>query len=151
MVILGFMINYALRVNLTLAIVAMVKNTTSSITDVFDNSTIFSNNTDPIGGTAIDDDDNRFEWNKVQQGIIFGSFYWGYLLTELPGGRLSEMIGGRRVFGHSMLWASLITAITPLLAFSHYYALVCGRVFLGLMLGEFQMFIKFYFLNMIIS
>lgn len=66
-----------------------------------------------------------------------GSFFWGYVMTELPGGRLAEMIGGHRVFGHSMLWASVLTLVTPFAAFIDYRALVMVRALLGFMLGEF--------------
>lgn len=58
-------------------------------------------------------------------------------MTELPGGRLAEMIGGHRVFGHSMLWASVLTLVTPFAAFIDYRALVMVRALLGFMLGEF--------------
>lgn len=80
-------------------------------------------------------DDNKFSWNSYQQNFVLGSFFWGYILTELPGGRLAELIGGHRVFGHSMLWASVITLATPAAAFFSYNALIVLRVLLGFMLG----------------
>lgn len=115
----GFMLNYALRVNLTIAIVAMVKPQSHNTTEV------------------IGDDSELFDWNPYQQNFVLGSFFWGYILTELPGGRLAELIGGRRVFGHSMLWASLLTFITPFAAKFSYVFLIIVRVVLGFMLGEF--------------
>lgn len=136
MVILGFMLNYALRVNITLAIVAMVRSNTTHVTVPIGNLTELTGNLTTIAPMPANNDDGLFDWDKGQIGIILGSFYWGYLLTELPGGRLAEMIGGRRVFGHSMLWASIITALTPFLAHMHYYVFILGRVFLGLMLGK---------------
>lgn len=27
----------------------------------------------------------KFKWNTIEQNIILGSFFWGYVLTELPG------------------------------------------------------------------
>jgi MFS transporter, ACS family, solute carrier family 17 (sodium-dependent inorganic phosphate cotransporter), other len=42
-----------------------------------------------------------FSWTEGEKQLILGSFFWGYILTELPGGRLAELIGGHRVFGHS--------------------------------------------------
>jgi MFS transporter, ACS family, solute carrier family 17 (sodium-dependent inorganic phosphate cotransporter), other len=42
-----------------------------------------------------------FDWTEGQKQLILGSFFWGYIMTELPGGRLAELIGGHRVFGHS--------------------------------------------------
>lgn len=69
--------------------------------------------------------------------MILGSFFWGYILTELPGGRLAEMIGGHRVFGHSMLWASVLTLFTPFASFIDYKAMVFLRAMLGFFLGTY--------------
>ncbi|KAH8377146.1 hypothetical protein KR093_003693, partial [Drosophila rubida] len=140
---LGFMLNYALRVNLTIAIVDMVvpndaANTSQNVSDAltgnltdisdFDNS----NNTSTDGVEVLEE---RFDWDERQTNFVLGSFFWGYVLTELPGGRLAELIGGVRVFGHSMLWASLLTLLTPLAAHLNYVALIVVRVALGFMLG----------------
>lgn len=85
--------------------------------------------------TNQNEQSTKFNWNSVEQNIILGSFFWGYILTELPGGRLAELIGGHRVFGHSMLWASVLTLFTPAASFLHYKAVVIIRALLGLMLG----------------
>ncbi|XP_046688482.1 sialin-like, partial [Homalodisca vitripennis] len=77
----------------------------------------------------------RFDWDSKEQNIIIGSFFWGYICTELPGGRLAELIGARRVFGYSTLTAALITLITPMAARLSYIAVVITRVILGFMLG----------------
>lgn len=55
--------------------------------------------------------------------------------SELPGGRLAELVGGHRVFGHSMLWASVLTLVTPFVAFMGYIPMVILRAVLGFMLG----------------
>lgn len=92
-------------------------------------------------------DSYKFKWNSVEQNTILGSFYLGYVMTELPGGRLAEMIGGYRVFGHSMLWASILTLVTPFAAFIDYKALVFVRALLGFMLGKnFAAFMAFIYL-----
>ncbi|XP_013108812.2 sialin [Stomoxys calcitrans] len=150
----GFMLNYALRVNLTIAIVAMVKpenatldaslegsnstNTTSGLTSSITTTTLApstANSSSSSSSISVEDVDDRFAWDTYQQNFVLGCFFWGYILTELPGGRLAELIGGRRVFGHSMLWASLLTLITPLAAHLNYVLLIVVRVVLGFMLG----------------
>lgn len=132
MVILGFMLNYALRVNLTIAIVAMV----TPVKEVLlGNASINGNETTTASPLASDADDGLFAWDAYKQNFVLGSFFWGYILTELPGGRLAELIGGRRVFGHSMLWASVLTLVTPFAAMMHYSALIVVRVLLGFFLG----------------
>lgn len=78
----------------------------------------------------------KFKWTSVEQNVILGSFFWGYVLTELPGGRLAELIGGHRVFGHSMLWSSFLTIFTPMACYVDYKAIVFVRALLGFMLGK---------------
>ncbi|XP_021928322.1 sialin isoform X1 [Zootermopsis nevadensis] len=146
MVILGFMFNYMLRVNLTIAIVAMVvpgnktdtSHSNATLTECSDYS-LPPDNTTLLSGTPVQQpetfDGMRFEWDEYEQNMILGCFFWGYVMTELPGGRLAEVIGGHRVFGYSMLSASVLTLLTPLAAKLDYLAVVILRVLLGLMLG----------------
>lgn len=86
-------------------------------------------------GESEEDYSERFDWNEAQKQLILGSFFWGYVLTELPGGRLAELVGGHRVFGHSMFWASIITLVTPITAHMGWEAMVVLRALLGFMLG----------------
>lgn len=144
MVILGFMLNYALRTCLTIAIVEMVlpkseeSLTIASNVTLGENSTIAktmaANITETVKSTLFGES-RRFPWDTHQVQMVLGSFYWGYILTELPGGRLAELVGGHRVFGHSMLWASVITLLTPAAANLSYTAFIILRVLLGFMLG----------------
>lgn len=132
------MLNYALRVNLTIAIVAMVRpaqNTTVAQQGSLHNSSSGNKTIAILADKYNDELNERFDWDSYQQNFVLGCFFWGYVLTELPGGRLAELIGGRRVFGHSMLWASLLTLVTPVAAHLSYIVLMIVRVLLGFMLG----------------
>lgn len=145
MVILGFMLNYALRTCLTIALVEMVLPKSEESLGIASNETMSDNSTiaTTIATTLTTDsrissffgDSRRFNWDSHQVQLVLGSFYWGYILTELPGGRLAELVGGHRVFGHSMLWASVITLLTPAAANFSYTAFIILRVLLGFMLG----------------
>ena len=33
------------------------------------------------------------------KGFILGAFFYGYVVTQLPGGRLAETIGGKWLYG----------------------------------------------------
>lgn len=97
------------------------------------------NETTTSSTTALPEVENsafkRFNWNEQEKQMILGSFFWGYILTELPGGRLAELVGGHRVFGHSMLWASVLTLLVPFAANMGLTAMVVLRALLGFMLG----------------
>lgn len=76
----------------------------------------------------------KYPWNEYEVNLILGSFFWGYICTELPGGRLAEIIGTKRVFGYSMLISSLVTLLTPFTATLGYEVVAALRVVLGFML-----------------
>lgn len=49
------------------------------------------------------------------QGIILSSFYWGYIITHIPGGLLAEKIGGKFVFSGGLMFAAIITLLIPII------------------------------------
>ncbi|CAG9788541.1 unnamed protein product [Diatraea saccharalis] len=131
MVLLGFMLNYALRVNLTIAIVEMIyddKNNVTAVVNATHDTLNVTEHPEHIQQT-------RYHWDTKQKNHLLGSFFWGYVLTELPGGRLAEIIGARRVFGYSTLLASFLTLFTPAAASLGFGWAVAVRVVLGFMLG----------------
>ena len=71
-------------------------------------------------------------WNETQKGIILGSFYIGYMVTQIYGGVLSDKIGAKIVLGTGLVVWSLFTLITPLAFFGGMVALVIARVGMGL-------------------
>lgn len=55
-----------------------------------------------------------FEWSEVTQGLLLGAFYYGYILTHIPGGMLAERFGGKWVLGLGLLSTAVCTFITPI-------------------------------------
>lgn len=72
MLFLGFFNVYSLRVNVSIAIVAMINGYK--------------------GKTG-----QGFDWNSKQQGLALSSFFYGYICTQFIGGVCANKIGGRRV------------------------------------------------------
>ncbi|XP_069941800.1 sialin isoform X2 [Cherax quadricarinatus] len=125
---LGFANVYAMRVNLSVAIVAMVNNTAiphANKTEVDVCPTHSGNSTKPS-------EDGEFAWDEYEQGLILGSFFWGYVLTNMIGGRLGELIGGKVVFGVGVLVTSILTLVTPVVAHTSTPLLIALRVVEGL-------------------
>lgn len=73
----------------------------------------------------------RFNWSESQQGYLIGCFFWGYICTEIPGGRLAEIYGARKVFGYATLGATVLTLLTPLAAKIDFIVLIACRILLG--------------------
>ena len=100
----GFIFNYMLRVNINLTIVSMVNFTQPNDTsaDVNECNVTSEDEEDGKGN------DGEFVWDSVVQSQIIGSFYYGYILTQVPGGRLSEVFGAKRVLGASMAGVAIL-------------------------------------------
>ncbi|XP_033646519.1 sialin-like [Asterias rubens] len=119
---LGFLNVYAMRVNLSVALVAMVNTTLSNHSSVCPSS-------ENINQTRKD---GEFNWDETTQGQILGSFFYGYILTQLPGGWLADRFGAKRIFGLGVLCTSVLTLATPLAARAGYPWLIAVRILEGL-------------------
>ena len=61
-----------------------------------------------------------------------GMFFYGYVATQVPGGRLAELVGGKWLFGLGVLVTSVLTIVTPLAARTNYALFLVVRVVEGL-------------------
>ncbi|KAK7891124.1 hypothetical protein WMY93_023087 [Mugilogobius chulae] len=87
---LGFCISFGIRCNLGVAIVEMVNN-----------NTVYINGT-PVMQKA------QFNWDPETVGLIHGSFFWGYIVTQIPGGFISNKLSANRVFGAAIFLTSML-------------------------------------------
>lgn len=74
----------------------------------------------------------QFQWSGVEKGLVQSAFFWGYTLTQLPGGFLASKLGGKRVLFVGVLLWSLGTLIAPYCADTSMVALLCSRFIVGL-------------------
>ncbi|MPC09613.1 Sialin [Portunus trituberculatus] len=56
----------------------------------------------------------------------------GYLWTQIPGGRIAELFGARRVFGGALTAASLLSLLIPFTARANAAPLIANRILLGI-------------------
>jgi hypothetical protein len=78
LVSLGFIVQSAQRLNLSIAIVCMIDKTKTNLD--FERKT---NNTS-IERTSLFFQERQFLWSEWHQQIILGSYWGGYLLTLVP-------------------------------------------------------------------
>jgi len=64
-----------------------------------------------IAGQAIQKD---FGLSNVQLGWVFSAFVIGYALFQVPGGRLADRFGARRVISVGVIWWGVFTTLTAL-------------------------------------
>ncbi|XP_026520409.1 vesicular glutamate transporter 2 [Notechis scutatus] len=114
---LGFCISFGIRCNLGVAIVDMVNN-----------STIHR------GGKIIKEK-AKFNWDPETVGLIHGSFFWGYIITQIPGGYISSRLAANRVFGAAILLTSTLNMLIPSAARVHFGFVIFVRILQGLVEG----------------
>ena len=125
---MGFANVYAMRVNLSVAIVAMVNNTAIAHNKSGDNSSSC-----PVVGNITEiASDGPFDWGEREQGWLLGAFFYGYVATQIPGGRMAEKYGGKMLYRVGVLITAVFTLLTPLAANTSIYFLVFVRIIAGL-------------------
>ncbi|EDO34048.1 predicted protein [Nematostella vectensis] len=110
---LAFLLSYGVRAGISIAVVAMVSSRETT-----------------INGT-ITVKDPEFRWSTKTQGVILGSFFGGYMLTQVPGGVLAQRFGGRVVLGLCMLFSSIFVFLSPVAARTHVALLVAASAAVG--------------------
>ncbi|KOB67817.1 Sodium-dependent phosphate transporter [Operophtera brumata] len=66
MLFLAMLLAYGMRVNMSMAIVAMTDS----------------------------ESENSFDWSMQTQSVILSSFFWGYIILQIPAGELAAKFGG---------------------------------------------------------
>ncbi|XP_058832664.1 sialin [Topomyia yanbarensis] len=117
MAFLGFFNVYALRVNLSVAIVAMTE----------------CRQVDYGNGTI--GQEQYFDWSSQMQGYVLSSFFYGYILTPFLGGFISNRFGGNYVFGVGIGATAVLTLLTPLAAKAGVGMLIAVRIIEGIFEG----------------
>ena len=152
----GMAIIYGFKVNLSVAIVAMINNTaikeinlqvmedTNTLKSEFNRS--FSNSeTSTLVCQTIQQNGNPNEdssvadgpmiWTEPEQGLVLGSYFWGYFITQVPGGRLSELYGGKWVFWTATFLNIFGLLLSPVCSYAGYQYLILMRILMGLGAG----------------
>jgi MFS family permease len=69
------------------------------------------------------------------QSVVLSSFFWGYIITQVPGGRLGELVGVKLIYGASLGLSAILSFATPAAAYWDYKALIALRIILGVIQG----------------
>uniref|UniRef100_A0A665TKK1 Sialin n=1 Tax=Echeneis naucrates TaxID=173247 RepID=A0A665TKK1_ECHNA len=125
----GFFVVYSLRVNLSVAMVDMLNNTHHSSGN-HSGSLCPSHSHPPRpkrNHTA-----SVYDWDSETQGWILGSFFYGYILTQIPGGYLAGRFGPKWLMGFGILGTVIFTLLTPVAADLGPSYLIAVRVMEGI-------------------
>ncbi|PWA21936.1 hypothetical protein CCH79_00015646 [Gambusia affinis] len=111
---IGFCISFGIRCNLGVAIVSMVNS-----------HTVFRDNKEVIVKA-------QFTWDPETVGMIHGSFFWGYIVTQIPGGFICQRFAANRVFGFAIVATSCLNMLIPTAARMHFGCVIIVRICQGL-------------------
>ncbi|XP_054158501.1 putative inorganic phosphate cotransporter [Oppia nitens] len=130
------------RYNLSISIVSMAKPATGSggghsSSSVIDNDLCYTSDVVKHSGQSSTNNSStgsgEFDWDESTQSDILGAFFYGYIMLQVVGGRLSELFGAKWMCAGGIAVSILINACTPVIARSHiYWLLLASRVVLGL-------------------
>lgn len=161
---LGVVVLYVLRINMSVTIVAMVKPIPVRPTQDADEGEVSTSLAAPkaycvsvghptdvnvtatedyreleagdsFNVTEPDEGSDQLTLTSTEKGMVLGAFFYGYFITNIPGGRLAELYGTKKVFGGSIFISALLTLLTPVAARIHYILLIVLRVVIGLVNG----------------
>ncbi|CAH0398486.1 unnamed protein product [Chilo suppressalis] len=129
MLFLGMANAYVMRTNMSVAIVAMVNHTALPVVaEAMDTECgEVSNQTHHASSQ-----DGSFVWSSTLQGYILSSFFYGYVITQIPFGILSKRYGARYFLGVGMLINSVFGLLVPVAANAGYQWLIFVRFIQGL-------------------
>ncbi|NWU29528.1 VGLU1 protein, partial [Dyaphorophyia castanea] len=113
---IGFCISFGIRCNLGVAVVSMVNPAHGQVSGVSMAS----------GGQE------QFNWDPETVGMIHGSFFWGYIVTQIPGGFIAQKFAANRVFGLAIVSTSVLNMMIPSAARTHVGCVIAVRVMQGL-------------------
>uniref|UniRef100_A0A674EZN7 Solute carrier family 17 member 8 n=1 Tax=Salmo trutta TaxID=8032 RepID=A0A674EZN7_SALTR len=128
---LGFCISFGIRCNLGVAIVEMVNNNTVYINGTPVLQLEITNST----MSGLEGISAQFNWDPETVGLIHGSFFWGYIVTQIPGGFISNKLAANRVFGAAIFLTSILNMFVPSAAKRHYSCVMLVRILQGLVEG----------------
>ncbi|KAK7072051.1 hypothetical protein SK128_002758 [Halocaridina rubra] len=155
MTFLGCINLYMVRVNLSVNIVAMVRQNASQAAEIEGECATNSSGVKEKWELAVSSEDieeetlkyhhteniyedvqeGELEWNEIIQGVVLASFFYGYTLTQVIGGRLAEKYVTKRVFGICILAGGFSAILAPIASRTHFAALIALRTIQGIFQG----------------
>lgn len=72
------------------------------------------------------------QWSMDMESAIDSSFFWGYLVTQIPGGFLASMFPANRIFGAAIFCSACLNMLVPLSIYFNPIILIMVRILQGL-------------------
>jgi len=76
-----------------------------------------------------------FTWTPETIGFVDASFFWGYIVTQIPGGFLAAKVSPTKLFGAAIACSSCLNMLIPTATEISPVCVICVRVLQGLVEG----------------
>lgn len=116
------------NINLSITIVSMLD-------EKVETNETESLKSDVLNKTEINKQMMKLHWGADIESFALGAVYYGQLVSFIPGGRMAELYGGKRMLLTCMLVAAVATLLSPLTASLSPYAFIANRVLIGIGTG----------------
>ncbi|XP_020810473.1 sialin [Drosophila serrata] len=142
---IGMAIVYGLKVNLSVAMVAMLNHTAikghhdaghgaATVTLSNASQVTLVEECHPPGGASNatgKGDDGPFDWSEPLQGTLLSCYFWGYLVSQIPLAHVAENFSAKWVMLFSVAINVVCTLLTPVFTNLHFGGLILMRVLEG--------------------
>ena len=52
-------------------------------------------------------------WTEFEKSLVLSAFYYGYIFLQIPGGRLAEVHGTKKILGISTVFSTIFSFLLP--------------------------------------
>eukprot|EP00045_Choanoeca_perplexa_P006649 m.57291 g.57291 ORF g.57291 m.57291 type:complete len:592 (-) comp13717_c0_seq2:131-1906(-) len=59
---------------------------------------------------------DQYNWSQSEKAQVLSAFFYGYILTQIPGGWMATRFGAKKVYGFGVLVTVIGTLVTPIVA-----------------------------------
>ncbi|OQV12815.1 putative Sialin [Hypsibius exemplaris] len=84
---------------------------------------------------ALMDQSRKYDWDAKTQGLLHGAFFYGHLVSQIPGGWVAHEIGAKIPMAASMIIIGILTIISPFAADGVVWAFFIVRLLVGFFQG----------------
>lgn len=116
----GFMVSFGIRCNISYAMVEIQMGNDSS---------------DNQSSSLIMHTRPSFTWSLGVKSLVDASFFFGYLITQIPGGIIANKFPATRVFGFAVCSTSVLNLLLPGALRAHFSLVMLIRIMQGLVEG----------------
>lgn len=135
---------YLIRTNISIILLAMVKaKTTNSSAVIIPECIIRNMNVSANDAMTVFVQKQQshithgttYEWDSTLQGLILAAYFWGFVISGIPGAAIAEKYGPRKCVAISFTFSAVLTLVGPVSAEIHPNLLIASRFFIGLLAG----------------